>query len=150
MTGERLRGMADREPIVRKITDKVGDRSNKLRNRVGKNARERLPRFGNRNIGEGTVIGTIEAGVATLLKDTVGIPFGSEVEIADISKSQGGTVYTVNVNAPFEDMAKMQAFFEANTGFTSLLTNKLNVESVDVLNTRLARDTYQIDILVER
>jgi hypothetical protein len=94
------------------------------------------------------MVGALEAGIALLLKETVGLPLGSDVEVSDVEATQGGNIYTINVDAPFENMAEAQAFFEAGTGYTSIITDLIEVQETEVLRTRTVRDTYQIKVLV--
>lgn len=149
MVGERLRNTLDREPVWRRVEDRIGGTARRIRNKPGQVLQRRFPQFPNRNFGGGVAVGTVEAGVALILEDTLGIPFGSDTEIVDSQAVSGGMKYIVNIDAPFENMARARAFLEANTGFTSLLTDLLKVENVDVVNTRTIRDTYQIEIVVE-
>lgn len=149
MVRNRLRNALDREPIWRKINDRIRDKSSNLRNTPGERLANSFPQFPNRNIGGGVAVGIVEAGVAIVLERTLGIPFGAETEISDVSTTNRGTVFTVNVNSPFENMARARAFIESGTGFTTLLTEEMNVQSVEVLKTRTLRDTYQIEILIE-
>lgn len=148
MVGERVRDAFDREPIWRRVEDRIDDKASNLRNRPGKRLQKRFPQVPRRNFGDGIAVGTIEAAIAIILEDTVGIPFGSETEIVDSEPVNGGTLYTIDVDAPTENMARAKSFFEANVGFTSLLTDFLEVESVQVLRARPLRDTYQIKIKV--
>lgn len=149
MVGERVRNALDREPVWRQLEGMVSDPSHRIRNKPGEALRRRVPQFPNRNFGGGVAVGVVEAAVAIVLQRTVGIPFGSDTEISDVTRIDGGTVYVVNVDAPGENMARMRAFFESNVGFASLLTDLLTVRQVSVLKKRALRDTYQIEILVE-
>lgn len=149
MVGETVRDMLDREPVLRKLEDRFDDRLSSLRNRPGDMLSQRVPQIPNRNIGGGIAVGTVEAAIAIVLEETVGIPFGSDVEVVDTDSVRGGTLYTVNVDSPFRNMARARAFFESTTGFTSLLTDLLEVQSTEVLRTRTIRDTYQVEVLVQ-
>lgn len=139
----------DREPIWRKLEDKVDSKASEVRNVPGSRLKRKFPQFENRNFGGGIAVGLVEAGVAMILKETVGVPFGSETEIVGVTPRNGGVVYTINVDAPANNMAEARAFLESGTGFTSILTDKLEVENSEILKTRVLRDTYQIEILVE-
>lgn len=141
--------IVDREPVWRRLEDRIDNRAHSLRNRPGRRVQESIPSFENRNFGGGIAIGILEAAVAIILKETVGIPFGSDTEAVGAEPTGDGVIYTINVDAPFENMAQAQAFIESGTGFTSVLTDRINVSNVDVLKTRVLRDTYQIEILVE-
>lgn len=149
MTGERLRRALDREPIWRRVEGRIDKRASRIRNRPGKAVARRLPQFPQRNFGGGITVGVVQAAISIVLERTVGIPFGADTEIVDTEPASNGTLYTVNVDSPFENMAQAKAYFEANTGFTSLLTDLLEVRNVEVLKTRPLRDTYQVEILVE-
>lgn len=149
MPGERIRQALDREPVWRRAEERLSNPGTRIRNAPGKRLQNRLPQFPNRNFGGAVGVGVLEAGISKVLEETVGIPFGSDTEIVDSQVASNGTLYTVNVDAPFENMAKARAFFESNTGFTSLLTDLIEVESTEVLKTRTLRDTYQIEIMVE-
>lgn len=133
-----------RKNIFRRVEDRVDNRARKLRNRLDDPLERRVPKVENRNIGNGIGVGAIEAGIAKILDDTLGVPFGSDTEIVDAEPIDGGMKYYVNVDAPLRNMARMRGFFEAGTGFTSLLTDEVDVEDVDVVKTRVLRDTYQI------
>lgn len=148
MVGGRIRGALDREPVWRRAEGVVARPASRVRNKPGSVLHRRFPQFESRNFGGAVGIGVIEAGIALILEDTLGIPFGSDTEIVNSQAVSGGTRYTVNVDAPFENMARARAFFEANTGFASLLTDLLQVENVETLKTRALRDTYQVEIVV--
>lgn len=150
MVGERIQNAVDdREPIWRRIEDRIDNKSHNLRNRPGDRLRKRLPDFEHRNFGGGKAVGAIEAGVALAIDEVVGVPFGSDTEIVDSEPVSGGMKYTINVDAPFENMAEFRAFYEGGTGFTSLLTDTINVSNTEVVKTRVLRDTYQMEIVVE-
>lgn len=147
MVGERI---LNREPIWRKAEDKIDDTAHRARHRVlDEPLNRRVPRLGQRNIGEGIGVGLVEAGIAKILEETLGIPFGSDTEIVDSNPTDGGMIYTVNVDAPLENMAKARGFLEGTTGFTSVLTDRYDVQNVEILKTRVLRDTYQVEVLVE-
>lgn len=149
MVGERVRSALNRDPIWRRAADRVKDRSSSLRNRPGQAVQHKFPQFENRNFGGAIGVGLVEAGIAVVLESTLGIPFGSDVEVPSTRSTSRGTIYTVNVDAPTENMARARAFLEANTGFTSVLTDLYDVDNVEVLRKRPLRDTYQVELLVE-
>lgn len=149
MVGDRLINVLDRKPFIRRVENRIDDRASKIRNRPSRAMQEKVPKIPNRNIGGGVAAGTIQSAIAIILEETVGVPFGGSTEVTEVDSVQGGNVYTVNVDAPTENMSKAKAFFQANTGFTSLLTDLIQVDNVEVLRTRPLRDTYQVKILVE-
>lgn len=146
---QRIRKRLDREPIWRRIEDRIGDRPSNIRNRPGGRLEKRFPKFENRNFGGGTAVGIVQAAIVTVIEDTVGVPFGADAEIIGVEPVSGGVLYTVNVNAPSENIAKARAFIDAGTGFTTILTDLLDVRSVEVTKTRMIRDTYQVEVRVE-
>lgn len=139
----------DREPIVKKAVDSVRDRFHRRRTSVDDVIERNTLQFENRNIGGGTAIGAASAAIAVVIEDTVGIPFGASSDIVGSRSVEGGTEYTVNVNAPFRNMAEARATIDSSTGFTSFLTDRIDIENVEIQRTRVFRDTYQIDVLVE-
>lgn len=151
MVGERLKKKFDREPFWRRIEDRVSNPGHNVRNRVNSRLSGTVPRFENRNFGGGIGAGVVGAGVATVLEDVVGVPFGGSTDTLDVQPADdgSGTIYTVNVNAPLENMAKARSFIDAGTGFTSVLTDTLQVENVELIGTRTFRDTYQVTLKIE-
>lgn len=144
---ERMRKRLDRTPIWRKIEDKYDGPASDLRNRISFG--ERFPKFENRNFGGGVGAGVVAAGIITIIEDTVGVPFGADAEIIGVEPQSDGILYTVNVNAPTQDIAEARAFIDAGTGFTTILTDLLDVRSVELTKTRMLRDTYQVQVMVE-
>lgn len=149
MVGERLRSTLDREPVWRKIEDRFANPGHKFRNIPGSRIRSRVPNFQNRNFGAGKGVGIVEAAIAVILSETVGVPFGADADVQSVEPAGNGTLYTVNVNAPTQNMAEARAFIDSGTGFTSILTDTLRVRNVELLDRRTLRDTYQIEVLIE-
>lgn len=139
----------DREPIIKRAADGVRDTFHTQRTRLDGVVEENTPQFENRNIGGGTAVGAAAAAIATAVEDTVGLPFGASSDIVASRSVSEGTEYTVNVNAPFRNMAEARATIDSSTGFTSYLTDRIAIENVEIQRTRVFRDTYQIDVLVE-
>lgn len=134
MVGERLR--------------KGEKKLNRIRNAPGSQLEKKIPRVEGMNIGRGTAVGVVQAAIAVILDDTVGVPFGASSEILDTENTNGGTLYTVNVNAPTANMAQARAFLESTTGFASILTDNIDVRGVDVVSIRPLRDTYEVKVKV--
>ena len=149
MVGERIGDAIDREPIFHQIEDRIDEAFSGARNAPSRKLQNRFPQLENRNLGGGTVTGLVEAGIAKVLEDTLGVPFGASAEVTDVEPIERGQVYTVNVDAPTENMAQARAFLESTTGFSSVLTDVIEVNEAEVLNVRPLRDTYQIKVRVE-
>lgn len=149
MVMERFKQALEGETITQRVSNRVSNRASQVRNRPSQRLQKRMPRLGQRNIGEGIGAGMVEAGVAVILEETLGLPFGASSDVTDVEPVEGGHIYTVNVNAPVENMAQARAFIDSTTGFSSVLVDTLDVQSVEVLNTRPLRDTYQIKIRVQ-
>lgn len=150
MVGDRIKKRFDRKPVWRKVSDRASEPGHRLRSSIGGSFGDRIPTFKNRNFGGGVGAGAVGAGIATVLEDVIGAPFGGSTDTVSITNNDdGSTTYVVNVNSPTEDMAVVRGFIDAGTGFTSLLTDKLNVENVQLVDTRPFRDTYQIKLRVE-
>lgn len=140
-----VRKQLQKRPITRRVQDYLADTSSSVRNAPGENLRKRVPRVAERNIGEGVAVGAIEAGVAIIIEETLGVPLGASSDTIDVDVlEEGNEVYTVNVNAPTRNMAEARAFLDAGTGFTSYLTEVFEVEEVEIVRTRMVRDTYQV------
>lgn len=137
-------------PIGKRVANRLGKRANKLRNRPGKFTQEKLPNPPNRNIRSSTVAGAAGAGLATVLEDVIGAPFGATVDITNVESGPDGDVYTVNVNSPTENIAEARAFMDSTTGFASYITDTYDIEEMEVLNKRPMRDTYQVKLRVVR
>lgn len=149
MVGERLKERFDREPVWRKATDVVQEPGHNIRSRVNNTFSGRIPEFRYRNIGGGLTTGTVAAVVATVLEDTVGLPFGGSADVVSAEPVDKGMRYVIDVNAPLESMAKVRAFIDAGTGFTSLVTDQLDVQDTEIIKTRTLRDTYRVTLEIE-
>jgi len=147
---QRLRALGNRKPIIRRVEDRVDQAAHDTRQIPDEFLQERVPELENRNIGGGRVVGIVSAAVATAVEDAVGVPFGASSDIIDTEVVDEGVLYTVNVNAPIETMAEARAALDSTTGFTSFVTDKIDVEDVEVQKMRIVRDTYQIDVLVRK
>lgn len=97
-------------PFVKRVKDRVSRPLSERRNKPGERLQKRLPEVPSRNIGRGEAVGAVNAGLATLLEDTLGVPFGATVDIVNVETGSNGDVYTVNVNAPTENIARARAF----------------------------------------
>lgn len=137
-------GLADR------AQDLASGRVSKMRNRPGQVLETVNPGFiEKRRFTGGKGAGAVGEAVVVALRDVIGVPFGASSDVIDISQAEDGDyIYTVNVNAPTENMAEARALIDSGTGFSSFLTDKLDVESAEVIKTRVIRDTYQIQVKV--
>ena len=132
---------------VRDAADSASDTGHNLRLGIEDTVVTITPTFDTEEIRGGTLIGLYTAGVATAIQTYV--PLGAETEIANTEKVDGGTLYTVNVNAAFSNQAMFRSILETGTGYTSLLVDKNTIEDEQVLRKRPLRDTYQFEVLVE-
>lgn len=148
MAGDNIRRILDREPVWRKVEDQISNPGHRIRNSVG-NIGDSVPEFQHRNLGGGIATGTLGAAIGVVLEDTIGIPFGGSSDIIETQRGEGANEYVVNVNAPTENIAQARAFIDSGTGFTSILTDKLDVQDVELIGTRTIRDTYQIKLRIE-
>jgi hypothetical protein len=136
-----------------RIKQRVSSRTFKLRNRPGEALQERMPSASKRNIGEGTLAGAITAGIAVVAEDTLGVPFGASADTYEVERlTQNGDewiLYTVDVNAPSQNMAQARAFIDSSTGFLSYIVDEFDVEEADVVTVRPLRDTYRVKVKVK-
>lgn len=154
MVGERIQDRLGREPVWRRKEDQLSRVPRNVRGKLNDLLADRLPRYENRNLGSGVLAGTAQAGIADILEDVIGVPFGAETEMVDINNNAtrngaSGVEYTINVNSPTQTMAEARAFIESGTGYTSILTDLLHVEDVTLVKTRMLRDTYEVTVFVE-
>ena len=151
---QKLQQRFDREPVWRRKEEEIQKLPRGAREKLNDLISTRFPRYENRNFGSGIIAGAAQAGIADVLEDVIGVPFGAETEMVGIDNSAtmdgtSGVEYTINVNAPTQTMAEARAFVESGTGYTSLLTDLLKVENVELVKSRALRDTYEIVVFVE-
>jgi len=147
MVGERLSNMGNREPIVRAVSNRFSGRASKIRNRPGKVLENTIPKLPNRNLGGGVAVGAIGAVIIRAVKDY--IPLATDVDIVGTQDTDGGVLYTINVDAPMMDVAEFEAFMESASGLTSIITDSIDIQDTKVLKTRMVKDTYEIKVLVQ-
>lgn len=147
MVGERLKKVAGNEPVLRRVGDRIDKRASNIRNRQSRRVRMLTPSMDRRNLGDGMAVGAAGSAVASAIEAY--LPIGSDTEIVGVSESGKGVVYTVNIDAPFENLARAEASLESGTGFTSFITDKIEVKSASVLRSRPLRDTYQVEVYIE-
>jgi hypothetical protein len=140
--------MATPKPIGHRIKELVASEARQVREAPGKRIREKTPDPPGANFRDGRTVGMIGGGILTILEDTLGLPFGASSDIVETRPVKGGVVYTINVNAPTQNVAEARAFLDSSTGFSSYVTDAYDVSDVEVLNERLLRDTYQVEIKV--
>lgn len=131
-----------------RIKDRLGRRTFRLRNKPGEALQKRMPSLGQSNLGEGTLAGAITAGAAVIIEDTVGVPFGASADTYEVHREGEWVVYTVDVNAPSQNMAQARAFIDSTTGFTSFLMEEYNVDEAEVVKVRPLRDTYRVQVKI--
>lgn len=149
MVGERAKGVLEREPIRRKASRRVKDAAYNVRSVPSEKIMENVPEFEERNMGGGLIIGTALAGIGVIIEDAVGVPFGASSDIIDTEPVDGGVRYTVNVNAPTRAMADSRAAIDSTTGFSSFITDGIEIEDIELMKKRFARDTYQVTLTVK-
>lgn len=147
MVGERVKNVLGDEPVLRQFGDRIDKRSSNIRNRQSKRIQKLTPDLQRRNIGNGMAVGVIGSAIEDIISAYV--PIGSDTEVVGIRAEGDGVVYTVNTDAVFENMAKAEGFMESGTGLTSFVTDKIDVNEVEILRTRPLRDTYQVEVYVE-
>jgi hypothetical protein len=132
--------------LLKGMSDKIGGRTTPIRN-IPANFFENNDFGGDRvGFGDGSGAGAVGAAVLTIVEDTVGVPFGGSVDVINVEETNRGARYTVNVNAPTENIAESRAFIDSSTGFLSYFTDEYQVQDVEIENERVLRDTYQYEI----
>lgn len=148
MVGERLPDVTRDKPPLKKLTDRVSRRASRMRNRPTERLQEQSPSFENRNIGDGMSVAFLQAAVTQVLKDVVGVPLAAEADITSVQNHSKGKVYTIVVESPTESLAEARAFLDAGAGFTSILTDVIDVQDTKIVRNRIVRDTHEIEVLV--
>jgi hypothetical protein len=134
--------------IGERIKERIGRKTIRPRNKPGKMLQKRVPSFAQSNFGEGTVAGAVTAGVAVVLEDVIGVPFGADTDVVDVEQDGTDLIYVVDVNAPAANMAQARAFMDATTGFTSYIMEEYDVQDAEVVAVRPLRDTYRVRVRV--
>lgn len=127
--------------------EKREEAAHQVRVNLGDKIVELTPTFANKNIEPGTAAGAIMAVAAMWIDEYV--PMAADTEIVDSEKTDQGTRYTVDVDAPFPQQGKFRAMMEAGEGFPSLLVDDFDITEEDVMQVRAGRDTYQYDVLIK-
>lgn len=98
--------------------------------------------------GQGKVAGMI----ADVLRDTYGsyMPTQpSDVEIQEVQRVGNGVRYTINTTGMIRKVSEVRAMCEAIPGKINFATDDVNIESVEKINDRPLRKTYQVKLLVK-
>lgn len=132
---------------IQEAVDGVADTGHDIRIKTEDAIVTVTPTWENETIEAGSLVGLATAAVVSAANTYV--PLGSETEIANVEKVEGGTKYTVNVNAGFRNQAMFRSVMETGTGYTSLITDVQDIQDEEVLRKRPLRDTYQFEVLVE-
>jgi len=135
---EKLKGAADRlTPRGRNIRSSV---DNALKNFPVAPA--------NDNITTATVVGAVGTYVVRSFETYAPGDVAASADIASADVQGDSVVYTVDSNAVIESQARFRAILDAGTGLTSLYTDGIEVESMELVNERPARDTYRYKIRI--
>lgn len=127
------------------------DRLHGLRRDAGEFIESKTPQFRDPrgNFEDGTLTGGIVATLVNILDDTALDAIGADTELVDADvQPDGSVIYTVNVDAAFENQARFQSKIEASNGYIGLFTDDIEVVDVEVVEKRPARDTYSFKIRV--
>lgn len=132
---------------LKRLSSEVGKRATKVRNKPVDAALGRID-LGRRNIGQGKGMGAVGAGLAVILEDVLGIPFGASVDTHNVEYVQDGEIYTVDVNAPFHRMADARSMIDTSTGFTGFITDDIEILETELIKARPIRDTYRVKVKI--
>lgn len=149
MVGENLKNIiGDRPSVIRDLANRVDGPLSERRNEIPMRVARNLPSFNERNFGGGFGIGYVAAAVAVILEDTVGIPFGADADVINVETDGDTFTYTIDVNSPFPKMAEARGAIDSSTGFTSVLTEKIDILSAEKIKERPVRDTYRVEVRI--
>lgn len=132
---------------IRNAVDAKAEAGHYLRIRTEDAVVSVAPTWNDKNIHQGTLIGALTAAIASVAQTYV--PIRADTDVTDKEPVDGGILYTVDVNAAFRNQAMFRSMIDAGTGYTSLITDKFNIQDEEVIKKRPLRDTYQFKILVE-
>lgn len=149
MVGERFKKLTQEEPLIRRLSNKYKGPGHRIRDKQDQRIEDVVPSFKERNFGGGRGVGILGAAIGTALEDVIGVPFGGSSSVVAIEEESDGVVYTVDVNSPFETMAEARAAIDSSTGYTSFVTEEMDTMEVDVLKTRVFRDTYRVELKIK-
>ena len=149
MVGERIKKMAQKDPFLRQMSNKLKGPGHRIRDKQDNRIEGAVPQFKERNFGGGRGVGILGAAIGTALEDIIGVPFGGSSSVVNVEEASDGVVYTVDVNSPFETMAEARAAIDSSTGYTSFVTEEIDTVGVDVLKTRVLRDTYRVKLKIK-
>lgn len=133
---------------IAELRRNIGEQTSQVRGKPAEVVENVAPELPDMNIGGGQGAGAVGAGILTLLEDTVGVPFGSSTDIVNIEEDGTDLIYTVDVNSPTENIAKARAAIDSGTGFTTYLTDEFDIDSAEVVSTRVMRDTYRVEVRI--
>lgn len=127
--------------------DSRTDAGHNIRVRVADKIIELSPEWDNPNFKKGTIIGGMIAAIAAVIDEYV--PLKADADIVNTEPVEGGTRYTVNVDAPLKPQAMFKAMIESGSGFVSILSDDFDVKEPVPSRKRLARDTWTVDVVVK-
>lgn len=149
MVGEKFKDFAEKEPVIRRLSNQFKGPARRIRDKQDQRLEDAFPPYKERNFGGGRGVGILGAAIGTALEDIVGVPFGGSSDIVGVEDAPDGMVYTVDVNSPFETMAEARAAIDSSTGYTSFVTEEMDTMDVEVVKTRVLRDTYRVKLKIK-
>jgi len=151
--GEKYYGaVGSRVQLYNRIRKKLDSKSgigHTTRVNIGNRIVDITPTWQNENIDPGTLAGAMVAAISTTIDDFAPVDIASSAEIAGSEPIEGGARYTVNVDGVLPQQARFMAMMDAGTGFTSLFTDEMEVKDKGALRKRIARSTWQFEVVVK-
>lgn len=152
----RQDGEVDIQPGERlDIPERTRDRSENLtpagrriRQKIDQRLKDTAVSPANDNIDAGTIVGAVGTAIVWLFEDYLPGRVAADAEIADVETVDGGIRYTVDSNAMIESQSRFRAILDSGTGITSLWTDEIEVQSIELVKARPVRDTYRYEIVV--
>jgi len=142
--GQRL----DLKERAEEISKKYTPRGRDVRSSVDSTLDSLPVEPANPNITTSTFAGAIGTFIVWTAEDYLPIRVGADASISNVEVSGNEITYTVDTNAALESQARFRSVLDAGTGVTSLYTDDITVESVELLTPRVGRDTYRYEIVV--
>lgn len=133
---------------ARKRTNQITDEGRSIRTQIDERLKDSEVNPANENITTSTFVGAVGTAIVWLLEDYLPGRIGADAEIVGADPSGEGVTYTIDTNAMIESQARFRSVIDAGTGITSLWTDEIEVESIELVKSRPARDTFRYEITV--
>lgn len=128
--------------------DELTPKGRDVRTNIDRRLKDSAVNPANENISTGTFVGAVGTLIVWTLEDYLPGQVVAQADVVGVEPVDQGLKYTVDANAMIESQSRFRAILDSGTGVTSLWTDEIDVESVELIKSRPARDTYRYEIVV--